>query len=170
MEFVATDLAIYVQINSLITAGLSYSVTILGALIFLVFYIFRGSSRGHRIILESTIVLFLGVPMSTIGLLSDLNIQLDQNKSIVIELLIEDKTTYVTRSSKSTRTHYKLHLQQKTNYRFYQIPTTLEVSHELFDLASQGQYLMVEVSPGRFQFPWYKRMQVRPTSSVSSSK
>lgn len=162
----------YIDIYPLIELGLIYSSAACLFLIFLVFYFFRESSRAHRIILESALVLIAGVPAAATGLLSDLNIYLDQNKTTTIELLIEDKTTYVVSRSRGTgtTTYYYLHLQQKNNYRFYQIPKTLSVPSELYDRAVQGQYLTIEVSPGRYKFPWFKRMQFHPTTSVSSSK
>ena len=170
LELASGDESIYLDIYPLIEVGLVYSSAACLGLIFLVFYIFRGSSRGHRIITESALVLILGVPAAATGLLSDLNINLDQNRTTMIELLIEDKTTRVTRSRRGTNTYYLLHLQQKNNYRFYQIPTTLRVSSELYHLAVQGQFLRVEISPGRLKFPWYKRMDVQAISSLSKSK
>jgi hypothetical protein len=170
IEFSSSGEARYIDLTPLIKQGLIYGA--LGALlsIIIVVYSFRGSSRGHRIILEGLILIILGIPVSATGLLSDLNMRLDHHKTVSIELLIEDKSTYVTRSRSTTTTHYLLELEQKTNYRFYQLPRSLEVSSDLYHLAANGQYLIVEVAPGRFNFPWYKQMRVSPVSLASKSK
>jgi hypothetical protein len=170
IEFSSSEEAKYLDLTPLVKQGLIYGSLATLILIIIVVYSFRGSSRGHRIIIESIILLLIGLPVSCLGLLSDLNMHLDYHSTKTIELLIEDKSTHLTRTRSGSRTHYRLELEQKTNYRFYQLPRSLEVSSDLYHQAANGQFLIVEVAPGRFNFPWYKRMRVSPVSSVSKSK
>jgi hypothetical protein len=161
---------IYYNIFSLLKQGLIYGGVASLFSIIIIFYHFRGSSRGHRIIIECVVIILLGIPASAVGLLSDLNRKFDHGKTMKIELLIEDKIITVSRNRRRTTKHYKLQLAQKNNYRFYQLPSTLEVEIDLYELASPGNFLIVEVAPGRFNHPWYKTMLVSPTSSLANSK
>ena len=162
--------SVYYDLWSLLKQGLIYGGVAALLSIIIIFYQFRGSSRGHRIIIECILIILLGIPASGVGLLSDLNTKLDHKQTMKIELLIEDKRITVSRNRRTTTTHYKLELAQKNNYRFYQLPSTLEVESDLYERANVGDFLIVEVAPGRFNYPWYKKMTVSPTSSLANSK
>jgi hypothetical protein len=169
IEF-SEGVAVYYDIFPLVKEGLIIGAITAITLIVFIFYQFRGSSRGHRIIIECAVIIIFAIPISTIDLICVLNEKLDHSKTVKIELLIEDKKITVTHSRRRTTRYYRLELAQKNHYRIYQIPPTLDVESDLYELASIGDYLIIEVSPGRLKHPWYKKMTVSPTSSLAKSK
>src|SRR5262245_37571899 len=72
----------HVHVGRLLLFGIAAGLAIAAAGVALVYAIMRGSSRGHRLILESKIVLMLSLPVVGIQTVSDINRGLDTSRSI----------------------------------------------------------------------------------------
>lgn len=97
----------YFAWSPVIVTGLGASVGIFALLLGLAWWLLRGSSRTHRVITESAILLAIGVPLSSIQMVSDVNIALDRSVPEIISPEVREKYTRITRSRKGrTRTHY----------------------------------------------------------------
>ena len=83
-EFTMNDESLYLYPWNLFYHGLKFGgVIALGLLIF-IYVIFNGSSRGHRIMMESFVLLGLSIPTAGISLVSDLNIHLDLRPTLLV--------------------------------------------------------------------------------------
>ena len=68
--------------------GLGLALGIAVGLMFLIRTLFGGSSRGHRVILESTLLLIVTLPMAGFALVEDINVGLDENPTQKVVCLL----------------------------------------------------------------------------------
>jgi hypothetical protein len=103
---------LYLDAGGLFFRGLQYSLVVFAALFGLIVVLLRGSSRGHRIIIESFLVLAVGIPLSTVQGLSDANINLDDSPPLISEHEVTGKYIRKVRRRKGgTSYHYHLRLR-----------------------------------------------------------
>ena len=132
---------------------------IVGAVILLtmVFLVLRGSSRGHRIVIESALVLSLAFPVGGIQFLSDINTELDQQPSILIERKI--RTTEKRNHGRFKRERYytyHLYLDHTDKRELLEIYPEIEIESDAYTAAQNATHVMIEIGPGRFNFPWFR--------------
>ncbi len=127
----------------------------------LTFLFLKGSSRGHKIIIESAILLLIGLPTLGFQVISDLNKSLDQsNPEIYLKKIITTeahKHTYHRRGR--TRTWYTYHIiidNSKDNF----IPHSFEVNFSTYQQASYAKQLEIDVAKGWLNIKWYKQLVV----------
>lgn len=138
--------------------GLVASVGVFAFLFGLAWWILRGSSRAHRVFTESALVLLIGVPLSSIQMVSDANIALDRSTPAIIEQRVADRYTRVT-TGKRRRTHYHLRLSGAAPAGM-EIPTDIEVSLSVYGRASKGGPITIRMRGGALGLPWVE--EVRP--------
>jgi len=148
----------HLQTGSLIRYGLGAALVLFVLLFGAIAVFLRGSSRGHRILVESAIVLALGLPIAGLQLVSDLNRGLDGGTEVVFTRKIRDVEKRRSRRS----TSYYLHLAGRSAGEPTGLPAKIKVEHALYEQASPGALAAVHVAPGWLGLPWYRRIEILP--------
>lgn len=161
IETVAQSHLRYFDWSPIITTGLLVAVGLFIFLFALAWQLLRGSSRTHRVLTESALLLLFGVPLTSIELVSDANIALDRSAPIVVERRLAEKYTDVTRSSKGrTQTHYHLRLVPAAGSSV-PLPPELEVSSGIYQRATKGGIVTFTVRSGALGFAWLEEIRPR---------
>lgn len=101
---------IHLDPYAIFAPGIIWGLGVACLLLFFIAFFMSGSSRGHRIIAESILVLGLSVPVFGISLYSDVNMQLDKSPPKWIEREVYDKQQQKHRSRSGTSYSYHLYL------------------------------------------------------------
>jgi hypothetical protein len=167
-EFITVDEDIYLAPKSIISHGLICGS--IGGIIFtiLVFYLMRGSSRSHRIIIESLLVIVCSFPIGGIDILSDMNIYFDRSSPQILETQVIQKSVQkhvsrARRKNRMTRTTYTYHLSilPKPVLGGASLPSLIQVDSNLYSKVRVNQTIAIEVGKGRFHFPWYRSIKAK---------
>ncbi len=171
-EFITVDQDMYLAPKPMIVEGLIYGS--IGGILFTlcVFYLMWGSSRSHRIIIESVVVILCCFPVGGIAILSDLNIHFDRSPPQILETQVIQKTVRknVSRSrgkrGRLRRTTYTHHLSilPKPFSGSVSLPSTIQVESNLYSRVNVNQNIVIEVGPGRFHYPWYRSIKPKYAS------
>lgn len=132
------------------------------ALAFIVFFM-KGSSRGHRIIVEGALALGLCLPISGIHFVSDVNSEFDDQPSVVEHRKISDVHRQEHRGRKG-RKYYTYHLYFYPDQNAdgpYDIPPHLKVNLAVWRDAAEGKTARIEIGPGWLGFPWYRAITIQ---------
>ena len=136
-------------------AGLGGMVLLVG----LSWWLLRGSSRSHRVFTESALALLVGVPLSSIVLVSDLNIALDRSKPVILQPVVQEKYIRITHIKSRDHTHY--HVQLKlTEAERGRLPEEIEVASGIYSGVQKGGHLAVTLRHGALGLPWVE--DIRP--------
>ncbi len=131
-----------------------------GAALFLIFVIYlfmRGSSRSHRIIIESAMVLGISLPAGGFIAVSDINKNLDESEAHIVHAKVEN--IYMTEHrSRKRRTTYTYHMNISTQIEpdGIKIPTKIKISESLFSRLSVGSGVIIRVKEGYLHYPWFE--------------
>lgn len=152
---------LYVDAGPVFTRGLFYSLAVFAALFGLIMLLLRGSSRGHRIIVESFLLLVIGVPLSTVQALSDANIKLDRSPPTISTYEVTGKyIRKVSRSKGGTSTYYHLLLRPYPNGPLAD-KTDIKVEYEVYQAVPERKGAVNILShPGWAGFTWIE--DIRP--------
>jgi hypothetical protein len=154
---------LHVWPSQLVWAGLGVALGALILLIALLVLWLRGSSRGHVVLAESAVVLTLGLPLASIQLVADTNRALDEApaQTVVVHAhSCESKKRLLGRRSyyyaiSIARTEAELAASD------VELPSTVDVAREVCSgVAPSTDRLELEIGPGRWGLPWYRRMKV----------
>jgi len=148
---------LYLYGSPLIYQGLGLALALFFLLLFFIIRFFQLSSRGHRIIVESFIVLLLGLPAASISMLSDLNIYLDSNQTKTSRVYIMYKSSKTNRGRRSSTTSY--HITVKRSHDKEATVYNLNVPYDVYNSVTINGEMDIEISPGYFNHPWYKSMK-----------
>ena len=152
---------LYPDASGLWKLGLSCSVAVLAGLFGGVVVLLRGSSRGHRIIAESALALLVGVPLSTVQFVSDVNIHFDHTSPSVLVSRVQEKTTEVRRRRRGTSAHYFFHLAALDRHP-EALRGKIEVARPLHQSVDSGGRVAVTMRSGRFSLPWIESIRPAP--------
>lgn len=118
----------------------------------------RGSSRGHRVLVESAVVLALSLPFASIQAVADANRTLDDAPPTVVSRIVDQAEVRSHRGRRGRKWHsYHLTLRPGGEP---ELPETIEVDADICRAASPGSAVDFEIGPGRFGIPWYRRISV----------
>lgn len=143
--------------TGLIVAGIAFGVLVLVIALWM-----RGSSRGHRVIVESAIVLLLGLPIASIQVVSDTNRSFDDAPPAIIEATFSQCEVREHRGRRGRRSYtYHLYVNGQNA-----LPSTIETTRELCHAAnsSSTNAVTVAVGPGRWGLPWYRWIKIDETT------
>jgi len=144
----------------IIKSGLVLGLTLVALALLLVYLFFRGSSRGHRIFVESFIVLLLTVPMGGIGFVYDLNTGLDRSPAVQVQLRINNLERKVHRSRKGgTSYSYHMSIQQISDLDRWKVPTDIRIEQSVFYELQNRQNALITVRQGWLKYPWIQHIQ-----------
>lgn len=140
--------------SRLVLLGCLASVPAFGALVWAVFAFLERSSRSHRVLVESQILLLLSLPVLGVQTVADINRRLDAAPPVVVEARVEEKWTTVTRRTKGgTRTHYHARFTSRGEIT---LPSPMKVPAEIYSSLAPGRSIEVEVGVGRLGLPYFR--------------
>ncbi len=149
---------IHLNQTALAIQGLTVGVFLALGLVLLIFFLLRGSSRGHRILFESLFVLGLSVPVGGVGLVGDLNISLDRSQPISVPSKIVNK--YSQRHRRKNRTYYTYHfvLSTENEPAGIHLPSMITVNYEDYSRMNQDQKVELVIKKGFLHHPWLRKI------------
>jgi hypothetical protein len=172
--------------------GLAAAGVALAVLLAVIALALRGSSRGHRIIVESAIVLLLGLPTTAIQVVGDTNRALDDAPGIRFARVVAECEVQVHTGRRGRKSYsYHLHLRppgaalSDDERRVLdelelppgvvvpppeaprggpELPGDIEITRELCDVAHAGATVELELGPGLCGLPWNRRIAIGSTA------
>lgn len=142
----------HLDVGPLVTQGLIFAVIIFLLLCVVVFFVFRGSSRGHRIIIENAFLFLISLPAAGVQSLADLNRAFDFSPSIIVDTTVVDKQHY----RRKRRDRYYLYPANQVVREGILLPERIRVSEAEFQEAIPGGRMRLEIGTGWLGHPWYK--------------
>jgi hypothetical protein len=146
---------------SLILLGVLTGIICTVVFLVLVFLLFRRSSLGHRIVIESAIALLLTLPVGGIELVADINTELDHSPSVLIErriINVEERRSinlFFLRGHRPSYS-YHVHLDCSNVEGGIELPNEIEIDTSLRRAAEVSSHIVVEIGAGRLNYPWYR--------------
>lgn len=118
---------------------------------------FRSSSRGHRILVESFLVLILTGPIASAQLVADVNRGLDKSlpKEIVRDVVRGDIRVTTSRRRTKTYHYYLIFPWQNSQVENQVLPLEMQVEKFQYDAAVQSKKVVLTVREGFLGLPWY---------------
>ena len=149
----------HVDGHALVQRGLVVGGGLLLALLAVIFVWLRGSSRGHRVLVESAIVLTLALPVAGIQAVADTNCALDPGLPHVEARTVDHCEQREHRSRRGQRSYtYFVWMEAALSAQGSRAPV-LQVTREICEAATSGSTIAIEVMPGRWGVPWYRTIR-----------
>lgn len=161
-QWTITPEDVHLDQMALFRKGLWYGAGAAIILLVLVVALLRGSSRGHRVLVESALVLGLSLPIGGVGVVSDINTNFDKSQPVFVE-----RTIYGTEKRKHTgrrgRTWYSYHLflAPPEQEEVIPVPSNVQIPAEDFSVAYKGGRVRIEIGRGRLRLPWIRSLSYR---------
>lgn len=150
LELIFTTGTRFPEKARLIWLGLLLAAALFVAIFALIAAVLRGSSRGHRIVIESFIVLLLGLPLTGVQAVADLDTALDRAEPSQVAALVERKVER--RQRRGQRTRY-LELQWPSGEASAPIER-ITVGALTYNRAREGAPITIAVHPGALGIRW----------------
>ena len=151
---------IYLNDASYLLPGLSIAAGLFALLLSGVWVFMRGSSRGHRLILESGVVLALGLPVAGVQTFDDLNRGLDSSESRIRTNRSECQRLVSTssgrRGPRTTTTHW---LHVSGSGEGITLPSPVRFPG-MCEYAPRGALVTFTIGRGVLGAPWYRTITV----------
>lgn len=135
----------------LVMLGLGFAAVLFASLVAIIVWWMRGSSRGHRVIAESLIVLLFALPFAGIQLASDTNRELDTSAPVVREGIAR---TCEVRPAKGEPI-YLLHMQRVEP----PVRDEIKVAKQICESVMRGTPVRFTVGAGFWGLDWYRRIE-----------
>lgn len=153
------------EIGPLLPIGLSVAAALLVAMILLIGALMRGSSRGHRVLLESKLLLLLALPIASVQLAADSNRLLDTSLPVLAVAAVRDCEVHRYKG----RDTYYLQLDPSVPAKL-SVAAELELPDEI--KAKEGVCLEAErlgtielvLGMGRWGVPWLRELRAGSVS------
>lgn len=151
----------YLFPSDLVYKGLALAIVAAIFLLGLIAFLMRGSSRGHRILVESFFVLVVSLPLAGVGAIADLNSYLDTSNSVSITASVKKayqtkRRNWLGRSMWVDQVELG-NLENPSNLKF---PETLVIKRALFERLQYGGLLKMEIGQGYLGHPWIRSIRV----------
>lgn len=158
------DEDIHLDQGALVLPGLGIAGLLFAALVLATIFLLRGSSRGHRLILESALVLLIGLPFMGIQTFADLNRALDSSRES-IQTRIDRCETRVSTGSGRKSTSYYLHISEAPEVGT--LPFELKTSGSFCAATAAGADATFVIGRGAFGRAWIREIRA-PGANWSS--
>jgi hypothetical protein len=142
--------------------ALAAGVITLGLLALIVLFL-RRSSRSHRILVESVVLLLLSTPVLGVQLVSDINRGGDDSEPIVVRSLVADHWREEHRGKRGIR-WYSHHVQLEHVDGEVPVQGQLDISSDVYWTLAKGATIPIEIGHGRLGLRWYKRINGVPVA------
>lgn len=153
----------HVHLTDLFEVGLLLGAGCFLVLIVIIFLDLHRSSRGHRVLVESALLLALGFPGAGVQAASDLNRYLDSSEPVRVERIVDNLERRTHRSRRSTWYSYHMVISHVDNDP-YNLPGEIEITEDLFDRTTVGDTVAIDISAGWLGLPWYYKIDVEHPS------
>lgn len=168
VEMIVNPEDVHLSHRAVIKAGLWLAGIAFVVLLGLIVLGMRGSSRGHRVIVESALVLLLGLPSSAIQIVGDTNRALDDAPATVVvraasQCEVRVETSRRRWGRKRTSHTYHLWLQPPSEPSPTVLPQKIQIERHLCDAVSPGSEVELTIGPGRWGLAWYRKIRVGET-------
>ncbi|MNT28989.1 hypothetical protein D3C72_1647110 [compost metagenome] len=122
-----------------------------------IWFVFHSSSRGHRILIESFLVLILTGPIASAQLVADLNRGLDKSipKEIVRDVERGDVRVTTRRNRSKSYHYYLIFPYQDSHAQNLALPLEMQVEKFQYDASVQSKKVVLGVREGFLGLPWY---------------
>lgn len=152
---------VHVSYTQLWSIALTVAVVAFLSLLVAIVLWLRGSSRGHRVIVESAVVLLLSLPVASVQAVADTNRALDTTTTIVERTYTQCETRRH-RGRRSTRYSYHLHLNANDDFAGPTMPDQIEVVRSLCTAAkNRGPGpVTITIGSGRWGIRWYRSIAI----------
>jgi hypothetical protein len=145
---------------ALIKMGLICALALFLILSMTVFMILRGSSRAHRVMVESFVLFLIATPVAGVQIVSDINRSMDDSPALISQANVSSKEVRVSRRRRGGRSYsYYLHLSARAVDNAAKLPSSIKVDRELYDKVAEGQSLNFTIGPGRLGLQWYREIK-----------
>lgn len=153
--------------EDVVWAGLAVAALAFVALVLVIALWLRGSSRGHRLIVEGAVVLAFGLPVASVQMVGDTNRALDDAPPTLVHRSAARCEVHAHRDRKGRKSYsYHLYLAatpEQPVERGPRPPSTIEVTAALCDATYAGAPVELAIKPGRWGLPWYQHITVGHT-------
>ncbi len=159
-EIISSEADIYLHPFALVRLGTIVGIAATIILVFLVYLLMKGSSRSHRIIIESAIVLGLSLPIGSFIAVGDINIKLDRSHPRLIpatvNILYMEKHRSRSRRGIKGRYYYSYHMDITTQTRpaGRSNQAKIKITKSLYSRLTAGRGIIIRVKDGYLQVPW----------------
>lgn len=134
-----------------------------GLLALIVLFLKR-SSRSHRILLESGVLLALATPVLGVQLVADIDRAGVESSSIVVRSHVTNHWREEHRSRKKRRRWYSYHMRVSHVAGAVPISGEIEVTSEVFRTLADGAEIPIEIGRGRLGLHWYQSINGIPVA------
>lgn len=156
--FVSED--VHLSPEPIIIQGLLLGVFFALVLVVAVIILMRGSSRGHRIIVESLFVLVLSLPMGGVHLIGDLNRAFDKSNPYIIQAKVESLYQQEHKGRKGRKYYtYHLHVLPISVPPELSLPRHIQISSSLYSNLRKDAYIEIKVGHGYLNHKWYQSIE-----------
>lgn len=153
----------YFEFGRLLWLGGLSAAALIAVILCLIVLFLRGSSRGHRIVVESGVLLVLALPVAGVSIVSDINSHSQGDAPISVESEIMSKRKVTRRTRRSTTTDYYINLAPpKTRPIGFDAPLSVQVGYGDFKAAEPTGTLRMQIEPGALGIPWIADRTVVP--------
>lgn len=156
---------VHVSSTPLIAVGLMMAAALFAGILGIIALVMRGSSRGHRIVIESALLLAIGLPLAGVQLAGDSNRALDDSPSQLTKVgvascEVRQRSSGRNGTEKYYALTYALPAPSSDAPPAPELPTEIRVTRSLCDaIRNGGEELEVELGAGRWGIPWYRQMR-----------
>lgn len=163
LELLLTNKDYYLNPFPVYIKGALFGLFLAVVLLFAIFQFFKGSSRGHRILLESGIVLIFSLPLGGMNLVSDLNRNLDRSEPVYLEVPIVRLEEQAHRSRRGgTRYTYHMYIDSHQNTDpSLKLPSHIRIDRETYVAGRTTDIAKIKVGRGWLGHPWYQEIHFR---------
>lgn len=145
---------------AMISYGLVIGLSVLAVVVFIIAKFFKGSSRGHRIFIESVMVLGLSLPIGGISSFHDINTFNDNSLTTVIEAeVISNEEKISRRRSNRAKKSYHLEIRTNSEQDKFNLKTRWKISREQFDSIGSNKFVQFRIKSGRLMQPWIQSIE-----------
>lgn len=162
LEWRIMEQTLHLDMLGLASRGLGLGILLTILLLGLIVLLLKGSSRGHRILVESALVLGLSLPISGISLFGDANTTFDKGSPTWVKRGIYRTYSVLHRGRKGTTWHtYHMMLKEPEASETIPIPGTIQISIENYRKAQNKEFVSIELMPGYFGFAWIRTIEIQ---------
>lgn len=165
-EWYYTQQDVFLNRTALLRDGVFVGIVL--TLIFLgfIFLFMKGSSRAHRILIESSLVLGFSIPVGGIHIVRDINLNADTSIANLVEADVLDTYTVKRRRKRSTTIDYYMRIEprrvESATESKLTIPSTIEVSNQFYNEIKRGNVVILKIRSGYLDHPWFEDITLKP--------
>ncbi len=154
---------VFLNRTALLRDGVFVGSVLTCVLLGFIFLFMKGSSRAHRILVESALVLGFSIPVGGIHIVRDINMNADTSIPNLVEAEVLDTYTVKRRRKRRSSTDYYMRINPQAEDHKIVIPQTIEVSNDLYNKIKRGDVVILKIRLGYLNHPWFEEMTPKTT-------